>query len=272
LHYYLSTVFAYYGISTLDIPAASRLPEDYAQFFQALDTNPLRLWQLAGVKYLAAPAPQARSVLSHPLFQDRIARVLAYQAAGTALDNLTVQAVADPAMATHLLIELKDYLPKAVFVPGLEILPSAHDVARRLNAPDWNPRQSLLVARDVAQSANLNPAPPSIRRGTVRLIRYQNNLTEVEAQTDTGGYLLVNDRFEAPWHGRVNGKTVPVFRANAILCGIALPAGASRVVLRYERSGMTGYISLAALGLVLLVAVPCMLWTSHSNHQEKSES
>jgi len=272
LHYYISTVFAYHGISTLDIPAASRLPEDYAQFFQALEGNPLRLWQLAGVKYLAAPAQQGRSVLAHPALQGKIAGVAAFQASGTRLDDLTVQSVADPAMATHLLIELKDYLPKAMFVPGLEILPSANDTTRRLNAPDWNPRQTLLVTRDIAQLANLAPTAPSNRRGTVRLLRYHDNYIEVEAQTDAGGYLLINDRFENSWHARMDGKNVPVFRANVILRGVALPTGTSRIVFRFEAPGMTGYISLATLGLVLLVAVPGLSCRKQPNNQEESKS
>jgi len=270
LHFYLSTVFAYHGISTLDIPAASRLPEDYAQFFQALDGNLLRLWQLAGVKYLAAPAPQGRSLITHPLLQNNIARVLSFRAMGTRIDDVTVQAVPDPNMATHLLIELKDYLPKASFVPHMEILPTPQEVSRRLNAPDWNPRHTLLVTADVAVVAGLTAAPPSTRRGTVRLLRYENNRIEVEAQTDTGGYLLINDRYEPAWRAWIDGKPVPVFRANLILRGIPLPAGASRVVLRFEKSATTGYISLAALGLVLLVAVPCLFWKTHPACQEKS--
>ena len=262
LHYYLSAVFPYHGISTFDITAASRIPVDYAQFFQAMERNPLRLWQLAGVKYLIAPTAPARAAISDPLLQDKIAGVQAFQASGNRLDNLTVQSVADPSRSTHLIIQLKDYLPKALFVPGLEILPTTDTEARRLNAPDWNPRQTLLVTEDIAKSADLGEAailPTS--QGTARLVRYEKDYIEVEAQTVSGGYLLINDRFEDSWHAQVNGKDTPVFRANMILRGMRLPPGNSRVVLRFKRPAWAGYVSLAALGLVSLLVLlqrcPC---------------
>ncbi|MCX7916104.1 MAG: YfhO family protein, partial [Verrucomicrobiae bacterium] len=112
-----------------------------------------------------------------------------------------------------------------------------------------------------ARAAGL-AAAEGARRREARLVRYEDNLVEVEVRTNTGGFLLINDRYEAPWRAYVDGNPAAVFRANLIMRGVWVPAGASRVVLRFEPSAWAGYVGLAALGVVIVVVVPWMVLRS----------
>lgn len=257
LNYYMSTVVQYHDIPTVDMPAASRIPEDYGAFFQALGRNPFRFWEIAGVKYLAAPAATGRNLLMDQSLRDRIAGAYAFRASGTRLDNLDMQPVADLSQATHVLIQLKDYFPKALFVPNLEVLSSETDVTQRLAAPDWNPRQTMLVTREVAGQPQSSPA--GNRQGQVRLLRYSPRTIEVEATTDSGGYLLINDYYHTAWRASINGTNIPILRANLVMRGIALPPGASRVVLQFHVESLSSYLSfgviLAAVALSLFAVI-----------------
>jgi hypothetical protein len=254
LHYYLSTVLQHHDIPTIDMPAASRVPEDYAALFQALGQNPFRLWQLGGVKYLAMPATAGRSLLMDPLLRDRIAGIHAFRAMGSRMDDIDMQPVNDLSYATHVLVQLKDYLPKALFVPGLEVLPAETNVTLRLAAPDWNPRQTLLVTREVAEQNRLQPSSVN-RQGSARLLRYTPKTIEVETTTESGGYLLINDYYHNAWQVSVNGKETPVFRADLLLRGVALPPGTARVVFQFCIKSTTSYLSFGTVATALLLSM-----------------
>ncbi len=249
LHYYLSAVFPYHRIASVDIPASSRIPEDYLAFFTALQNNPIRLWQLAGVKYLAIPASVLNQVLQSPELRANIAGATRFQAQGSKLDDLQVISVGDNQPATHALVTLKDYLPKATFVPGIEVLPDQAALSRRLAAPDWNPRHTLLFDQPSAASAS------SDATGTVRLRRYSGSRIEVEAETTAPGYVLINDRFDLNWRATVNNQPVTPFRTDMILYAVPVPAGRSALVLRYQSSAIPVYVHLAALGLTALIGL-----------------
>ena len=77
----------------------------------------------------------------------------------------------------------------------------------------------------------------------------------MDASSETGGFLLVNDHYDASWKAWVNGRETRVFRANLILRGVALPAGQSHIVLRLERPVLGQYCSLATYLVVGLLAL-----------------
>ena len=254
LHSYLSNVFPSYNIACLDIPAASRIPTDVEMFFHALGQNPVRLWQVSGVRYLATVSGVASELGKHPSFSNNIAQIRWYRAMGTRLDDAVVLNAMSQQESTHALVELKDFLPKAQFVANIETLDNESAVAQRLGAADWNPRGSMLVSR----TTGVTPLPMATRRGAARLLRYTETMVEIEAETDNGGYLLVNDHYDAGWHAQINGKNAKVFRANLLMRGIELPTGKSRVTLRYSLPVWPGYVSL--VGYVVVGGVLLFSW------------
>jgi hypothetical protein len=258
LHYYLSSVFTYHNIASIDNPAASRIGTDYLAFFRALQDNPARLWQLGGVKYVALPSGLAPQLAAVPWIHENVAAITWYQVVGRALDNLTVTVTGEPRLATHAVMELKDYLAKATFVPHLEVLDDEAALAQRLNSRDWNPRHTILVTRSDAQRYGLQDPPPQqpVSPPHLRLVRYDKAGLQIEVESPTSGFLLINDRYQAEWRCTVNGADTVIFPANLLLRGVAVPAGQSQLVMRLNYPATPIYVSLITyLGVGVLGAV-----------------
>jgi hypothetical protein len=223
LYQYLSTTFPWYGISSLDIPAVSRMPEDYAVFFEALQKNNVRLLQLAGVRYFLMPAPEVMKIKNDAALAKNVVRVF----------YCSLMPEARPGEPTHALVEMRDYFPKATLVFGLETLPDSSAILHRLGDPAWNCRETILAR--AGEPGVPAPRPPLKREPPlVRLKQYNDHTIELEADTPEPACLLINDRYNPGWKATLNGASAAIFRADYILRGLALPAGHSTVVMRFE--------------------------------------
>jgi len=65
--------------------------------------------------------------------------------------------------------------------------------------------------------------------------------------------LLLNDRFDPDWNVRVDGQRAKLLRCNYIMRGVYLTPGVHRVEFRFQPPFRTLYVSLAALGVGLLL-------------------
>jgi len=77
---------------------------------------------------------------------------------------------------------------------------------------------------------------------------------ELRVATDslTDGIVVFNQSYDPGWRATVNGHEVPIFRVNAVVQGVAIPAAQCRVVFRYRPCGLMagGGASLAAIFLL----------------------
>jgi hypothetical protein len=243
LYQLIGSVFPYYGISSIDIPAISRMPHDYAQFFETLSQNPQRLYDLAGVRFFAGPRKEIDATQASASFASNIARIDFFPFFPPRDPN-------DVKTYSHGLIEFRNYLPKVTFVPSLERKNNEAEILNRLADPQWNPRQSLLV-----DPKEIEEMPPfdSLRKisqasSAIELQNYDRHQIKIQVAASQAGYLLINDRFDPHWKATLNGRPVPVFHADFILRGLAVPAGKSVIILNYET---------ASFGVILAI----ILWS-----------
>jgi hypothetical protein len=71
--------------------------------------------------------------------------------------------------------------------------------------------------------------PPS-----VRILSSSNTAVAIEATSDTGGYIVLNDVWHPWWHARRGDEPVPVLRANVIFRAVAVPPGRHVVHFKFE--------------------------------------
>jgi hypothetical protein len=223
LNYDLQNQFAADRISSIDISAASRIPDDLATFLTAFDGHPARLWFLAGVRNVAV----AQQVVAR-LHQDA---EVAANVAGA--DGYTLgESDAGNGQPTHALVQMRDYLAKATFVPGAEIIPDESALLKRLVDPKWNPRETVLLAAPVAGQERLK-APMNTPPPRVDLSAYDPHEISLHVDTALPGYVLINDKFDPDWQVEVNGKPAPLLRADDLLRAVAIDSGTSNVELHY---------------------------------------
>jgi hypothetical protein len=217
---YLENQFSALDISCLEISAASRIPDNLNAFLQDLDNNRARLWLLAGVKNVALPEQELLQLREDSAIAANIDHV----------DGYTIGRPETPDLPTHALVAMKDYLAKATLVPKAEFLTTDEAVLKRLADPAWNPRQSLLLNHPTM------PAPASSGSSEldeVALKTYTPTDIAIEAQSEYGGYVLINDLYDPDWQVQVNDHAAELLPADYLMRAVAIPPGSSTIRMHY---------------------------------------
>lgn len=88
---------------------------------------------------------------------------------------------------------------------------------------------------------------------------YNYNSFEMKASTDNEGILYWADGYDKNWHAYINGKEVPIYRANVNFKAISLPQGASTISFVYDpfwfKSGLFVFYGVFILSILLAVLV-----------------
>jgi hypothetical protein len=159
---------------------------------------------------------------------------------------------------------------------GLAERPSAYPHARILydaKMVDSAEAKRLLKSDEVdfTKTVLLEPAPgaastaaPKLEgagTGTAAITRYEADEMEVKTTSDRPGVLVLSEVWYPAWKAYVDGAESAIYIADYSLRGIAIPAGAHTVTLRYEssafRTGMwitlvTLVATLGAIGWVVV--------------------
>ena len=211
------------AISCLEISAASRVPDSLNNLFRALNDDSSRLWFLAGVKNCVFPRASFPVIESNPAIKANIDHV----------DGYMLQPTLSPDVPSHAFIELRDYLAKATFVPGAEILNDAAQL-QRLKDPKWNPRATVLLNAPAEWRSHTGSPPTSLPApAQVNLTTYNSRHMALTVAAPAPGYVLINDAYDPDWQVRIDGQPTPLLRADYLLRAIAVPPGISHITLDY---------------------------------------
>ena len=211
------------NIACLDISAASRIPDDLNTFFKNFDHNHARLWLLAGVKNVVVPQEFMPQLQHDPGIAANIDHADGY---------VLIPIKGD--LPSHALVQMRDYLAKATFMPRAEVIPDEATLLKRLNDPAWNPRETVLFALPPPVLPNVAAQGSGASSADQVVVEtYTTREIEVYAQTSQAGYVLINDAYDPDWEAEVNSVPVPTLRADYMLRAIPVPAGSSAIKLRY---------------------------------------
>ena len=216
---WLAMEVPYNGLHVFNIWQMPRMPEEYRRFLGASNRNPVRLWQLASVKYLLAPAGVARQLPAmKPEFYYRFVREG---------DGIGVQKLMAPlSPQDQVLLRFDDALPRVAFFPHWETA-SLDGQLRRLFAPSFNPLDTVLV--DLASPPPAASEEPrkhcealSVEIGKKRAV--------VQTRSRVPGIVLFTQRYQPEWKVFIDGKPAPLLRCNYLSMGVFVPKGEHKVV------------------------------------------
>lgn len=144
------------------------------------------------------------------------------------------------------LLEVLDPAPRAYIVHQAEVEADPQRALERFTEASFPWRSTVLLDRHPLTSER-SPERPLYPATVIH-----HGLTEVtvEAEAAMPGYLVLLDSYDEGWSATVNGRAAPVLRANAAFRAVAVPAGASKVVFRYETPGLDLGLMLAAGALI----------------------
>lgn len=194
------------------------LPADYTRFFEALQRNPTRLWQLTASRFVVGAARQMASLAKQPDFNT----VQTFDVNGRGRIVLR-----NDGGGQGVLLRFDGALPRAqMFYRWRTIAPDA--ALAMLASPVWDPSQEVLVSGDLpAQDVDM-PGEP------VGDLYLGGNRAEFNVETQHDGLLLLNDAYDPDWRVTVDGRPATLLRCNFLMRGVAVPAGRHRVVFTYR--------------------------------------
>ncbi len=87
--------------------------------------------------------------------------------------------------------------------------------------PDVDPRRTVLLERAVAP----RPLDALPDKRSVRIVSYRNTEVVVEAESETGGFVVLNDSWDDWWRVEIDGAPARLERANVAFRAVEVPPG-----------------------------------------------
>ena len=175
----------------------------------------MRLWQLASVKYITAPA-NVLSQLNGALKQ-QLTPVMFYRFVQQG-DGVGVQSLKKPTNPQdQVLMEFNAFVPRFALFHHWESMPFEKQCAA-LFAPAFDPLKSVLVSGF--------PESSTEKKNFVS-VHAETSVKDARIQVNSGqrGVLLFTQRYQPEWRARIDGKPVEVLRCNYLCMGVLVPAG-----------------------------------------------
>jgi hypothetical protein len=143
---------------------------------------------------------------------------------------------------------------------------TALDSVRRARLPDgapFDPRAVALV--EAAASQDFGPLDAG---ASAAVTRTGAGRIEIATRSATPAFLVVSEIASAGWQATVDGAPAPIVRTDALLRGVALPAGAHRVAFVYQPRALR--IGLALAALVPIGFAVAAMWRAARRRQSAS--
>lgn len=150
------------------------------------------------------------------------------------------------------LYEIADPLPRAFFASSYEVVEKNPLTLQQLVETMWDGKRARERVILEEEPAWLNPG--GAIEGKVEIVSYGDRLIELNAESDTGGILVLNTSYYPEWEVYVDGESRPLLKANYAFMGVELEPGTHVVEFIYRpRSLRYGAIILVATLLLALL-------------------
>jgi hypothetical protein len=144
------------------------------------------------------------------------------------------------------------WVPRAYVAGASLFTTSSLETLRHLSSPDFDARHVVILA---AEPGTAPAAQSSSAAGRVEVVDRQPNAVTLHAELLRPGYVVLLDRYDPNWHASLDGREVPVLRANQLFRAVFADAGRHEIRFYYRQRGLTTglAISLATLALLLFL-------------------
>jgi len=136
------------------------------------------------------------------------------------------------------------------------VFPSEETAFQLITATNFNPREIVCLPESLKNSLRIDK--PNLAK--VMQARFAPHRVEIDLESDKPCLAVIAQSYYPCWKARVDGNTVPVWRANYGFQAVGVPAGSHQVALIYrDRSFCCGTIVSAICFLICL-----FFWRPHT--------
>ena len=140
------------------------------------------------------------------------------------------------AMSGEELLTAAKVMPRATLVREAVVLPQPEDHIAYIKKAEFDPEQTVLLFSQPGEDrAPITPKDPTSRTDdVVSITTYRPNRIELRTESENNSYLVLSELYYPGWRAYVDGKNVPILRADYILRAIPLTPGKHAVSFLYR--------------------------------------
>lgn len=132
---------------------------------------------------------------------------------------------------TSFAIENRSAMGPAWLVRSLRVVKSAKEEMAAFAT--LNPRDTAVMQQ--ALRNNLKGAANWSGQGTIKLDKNDNDVVEYSFSSNEAQFAVFSEvYYDAGWKAFIDGKETPILKVNYVLRGLQVPAGAHKIVFRFE--------------------------------------
>jgi hypothetical protein len=163
-----------------------------------------------------------------------------------------IEPMLDPLPGTRL-YRVPGTLPRVFLVGQAQVADDA-TALRRILDPAVIAGRTAWLAPDLGARSLVGPAdsPP----GTCALDSYSNNRLQATCQVQRSALAVFVEQYEKGWSATVDGRPVPIVRANLIMRAVAVGPGTHRIAMEFRTPGLRvgGFLTVVSLMVLVVLA------------------
>jgi hypothetical protein len=251
---WLTYLFPYHDIDTVNVTQMPRMPVDYEQFLAHVGRNLPRMWQLMAAQYILSPAQVWGQIQQDPNLKDAFEVVYAYNIFPSGDGGVMVSAGTSTQPGKECILNYRQTENRYRLKAGWRIADD-EQALKKLADPAYDPREQVLVA---SADADKLPSPSSTNTGNageVKVKSYRAGRVQLQTSSDRPAVLRVAERYTPDWKAYIDDREVPVIRCDYLFCGVHMSPGLHKVVVAYQPPAGTLWLQLAAMAVCLVCII-----------------
>lgn len=156
-------------------------------------------------------------------------------------------------------------LPRALLVPGAEMVQSPEAALERLQEEGFDPRKSVVLEGPDGARQGGSEAP-----GEVRVMSRANESTKLDVRAQSYRFLLLNELSYPGWAAYLDGQRVRVWRANYLFRAVEIPPGDHVVEFRFEPDSLKLGLALSLPAMSFLMAYAVYRFNTRKPRKKES--
>lgn len=253
---WLTYLFPYHNILSMNIPQMPRMPADYKNFLGMGGRNPLRLWQMSAVELLLGPVQAWSQIQSMPDLKEAVELAYAYTMMPGETMGMKVIPGTQQQPGNQVVLRLKNSVPRFTLVAGWEVADDEVALAK-LVSEDFPLFSRVLVAPEFA--GELPGISATGRVGSVQRLQSRSGYVKLKVSTEGAAILRFAERYDPDWKATVDGKPAKVLRVDYICQGVVVQSGLHEIVLRYAPANWSFTFQIAGLGVCAVAGLSLVL-------------
>jgi len=144
------------------------------------------------------------------------------------------------------------YVPRAYAAGTSVFSTSPIETLSRMARPDFDAQGSVILAAEPGDSPAVRGSGPA---GRVEITSRQPSTVTLEADLTQPGYVVLLDRYDSNWHASIDGREVPVLRANQLFRAVYVEPDRHVILFYFRQRGLLAGILISSLTLVIILGV-----------------